>query len=117
MEPVAVIALVIALLVAVVILGLRRRPSQDDGMQTFRRHIDALSPEARREVMDRARRHDQNGQAGQSGPMGQAGHTGQTGQTGAIGPLGQFGPTGRAGRDDERGPDAAAAGGAADGNG
>lgn len=27
-------------------------------MQTFRRHIDALSPEARREVMDRARRHE-----------------------------------------------------------
>ncbi len=111
MEPVAVIALVIALLVAVVILGLRRRPSQDDGMQTFRRHIDALSPEARREVMDRARRHDQSGQGG---PSGQAG---QTGQTGPIGPLGQFGLTTRGGSDDERGPDAAAAGGAADGNG
>jgi hypothetical protein len=28
-------------------------------MATFRRHIDALSPEARRDVMDRARRHEQ----------------------------------------------------------
>jgi hypothetical protein len=47
------------LVTAVVILGSRRRPRQDEGMQTFRRHIDALSPEARREVMDRARRHDE----------------------------------------------------------
>ena len=108
MEPVAVIALVIALLVAVVILGLRRRPRQDDGMQTFRRHIDALSPEARREVMDRARRHDQGGQATPNGHAGPAGPAGQ---------VGQIGSTGRGGRDDERGPDAAAAGGAADGNG
>jgi hypothetical protein len=105
LEPVAVVALVIALLVAVVILGLRRRPRQDDGMQTFRRHIDALSPEARREVMDRARRHDQGGQATPNGHAGPAGHAGQVGSTG------------RGGRDDERGPDAAAAGGAADGNG
>jgi hypothetical protein len=93
LEPVAVIALVVALLVAVVILWMRRRPRQDEGMQTFRRHIDALSPEARREVMDRARRHEQSG------------------------PAGPAGPTARGGRDDERGPDAAAAGGAADGNG
>lgn len=58
MEPALVIALVVVLLVVLVMLGLRRRPRQDEGMQTFRRHIDALSPEARREVMDRARRHD-----------------------------------------------------------
>ncbi len=58
MEPALVIALVVVLLVVVVMLGLRRRPRQDEGMQTFRRHIDALSPEARREVMDRTRRHD-----------------------------------------------------------
>jgi hypothetical protein len=114
LEPVAVIALVIALLVAVVILGLRRRPRQDDGMQTFRRHIDALSPEARREVMDRARRHDQGGQAT---PNGHAGPFGPAGPAGPAGQVGQIGSTGRGGRDDERGPDAAAAGGAADGNG
>ncbi|MEZ5251093.1 MAG: hypothetical protein R2713_18295 [Ilumatobacteraceae bacterium] len=40
------------------ILGLRHRTRQDDGVQSFRRHIDALSPEARREVADRARRHE-----------------------------------------------------------
>lgn len=114
MEPVAVIALVIALLVAVVILGLRRRPRQDDGMQTFRRHIDALSPESRREVMDRARRHDQSGQAT---PNGHTNPFGPVGPVGHVGQAGQVGPTGRGARDDERGPDAAAAGGAADGNG
>lgn len=29
-------------------------------MASFRRHIDALSPEARRDVMDRARRNEQD---------------------------------------------------------
>jgi hypothetical protein len=32
-----------------------RRPRQEPGVASFRRHIDALSPEARREVMDRVR--------------------------------------------------------------
>ena len=31
------------------------RPRQEPGVVSFRRHIDALSPEARREVMDRVR--------------------------------------------------------------
>ncbi len=57
--PFAVIALVLMIVVAVAILGMRRRPRQDEGMQTFRRHIDALSPEARREVSDRARKHQE----------------------------------------------------------
>jgi hypothetical protein len=72
--PLAIVAVVLMLVVAVVILGMRRRPRQDEGMQTFRRHIDALSPEARREVMrhidalspearrevsDRARKHQE----------------------------------------------------------
>jgi hypothetical protein len=34
---------------------LARRPRQEPGVASFRRHIDALSPEARREVMDRVR--------------------------------------------------------------
>jgi hypothetical protein len=53
---IVVVALVVLL---VVIIGMRRRPRQDEGMQNFRRHIDALSPEARREVHDRARRHEE----------------------------------------------------------
>ena len=54
-----IIIIVVALVVLLVIIGMRRRPRQDEGMQNFRRHIDALSPEARREVHDRARRHEE----------------------------------------------------------
>jgi hypothetical protein len=76
LEPVVVIGLVVVLLAAVLILGLRHRPRQDDGMQTFRRHIDALSPEARREVMDRARRHEASREPGVlRGPDAQASGT------------------------------------------
>ena len=32
-----------------------RRPRQDPGIVGFRKHIDALSPESRREVQDRVR--------------------------------------------------------------
>lgn len=59
--PVVVIVILVAMIVvAVIMLGSRRRPRQDEGMQSFRRHIDALSPEARREVHDRARKHDED---------------------------------------------------------
>lgn len=51
---VIVVALVVATAVAVVIVRARR--GQQSGMTSFRRHIDALSPEARREVADRVRR-------------------------------------------------------------
>jgi len=47
---VIVAVLLLAALIAIRISG-RRRP--DDGVASFRRHIDALSPEARREVIDR----------------------------------------------------------------
>jgi len=49
----AVLAVVV--LVALAARLLRRRQRQDPGIDGFRRHIDALSPEARREVMDRVR--------------------------------------------------------------
>ena len=51
---IAVLLIVVAVLVlilAAVRLGARRRPV--DGVESFRRHIDALSPAARREVIDR----------------------------------------------------------------
>jgi hypothetical protein len=54
---VLIIALVVVLIGAAGFLVMRSRPRQDDGMSSFRRHIDALSPEARREVHDRERRH------------------------------------------------------------
>ncbi len=46
---------------AVVVVGLAvllvrsRRPRLDHGLDSWRRHIDALSPEARRQVIDRVR--------------------------------------------------------------
>ncbi len=42
---------VLVLILAVVRISARRRPV--DGVESFRRHIDALSPAARREVIDR----------------------------------------------------------------
>lgn len=44
-------------IVAVTMLGDTRRSRQDEGIESFRRHIDALSTEARRDVHERARRH------------------------------------------------------------
>ncbi len=43
----------VVLLVAIGLIAYTRRPRQDAGLTSFRRHIDALSPESRREVMDR----------------------------------------------------------------
>jgi hypothetical protein len=52
----AVIAVVaVVLLLAIGLIAYTRRPRQDAGLTSFRRHIDALSPESRREVMDRVR--------------------------------------------------------------
>ena len=56
---IAIVVIAIAAAVVVIVRG-HRRPRQDAGMQSFRRHIDALSPEARREVIDRARKHDED---------------------------------------------------------
>jgi len=49
------IAAGIVIVVLLVIVFAQRRPRQESGVVSFRRHIDALSPEARREVMDRVR--------------------------------------------------------------
>jgi hypothetical protein len=52
----AVIAVAaVVLLLAIGLIAYTRRPRQDSGLTSFRRHIDALSPESRREVMDRVR--------------------------------------------------------------
>ena len=55
-----VVALIlIVVVVAGVLLFANRPPREDEGIQSFRRHIDALSPEARHDVMERARRYEQ----------------------------------------------------------
>jgi len=50
---IAIVAVV--LVVVIVVIAYVRRPRQDAGVTSFRRHIDALSPESRRAVMDRVR--------------------------------------------------------------
>jgi len=48
-----VIVVVAVLIVAALAVAVFRRRPPEDGVASFRRHIDALSPEARREVIDR----------------------------------------------------------------
>jgi hypothetical protein len=48
-------AVAVVLLVAIGLIAYTRRPRQDAGLTSFRRHIDALSPESRREMIDRVR--------------------------------------------------------------
>lgn len=59
-----VIWVVVAIVAAVVILGavgmlMARRSRRADGVASFRRQIDALSPEARRPVVDEVHRLDE----------------------------------------------------------
>jgi hypothetical protein len=49
-----VAAAVVVVVIVVVVVSRRRR--QPDGVATFRRQIDALSPEARRSVVDEVQR-------------------------------------------------------------
>ena len=50
-----VVAVAVIIVVVVVVILSRGGSRQEPGVVSFRRHIDALSPEARREVMDRVR--------------------------------------------------------------
>lgn len=56
------VAIAVGVVALVVFLVVRRAPRQDAGITGFRRHIDALSPAARREVMDRVRTNDERTQ-------------------------------------------------------
>jgi hypothetical protein len=50
---VVIVAAVVVVLAIVVVVVRARRSRHSDGVATFRRQIDALSPEARRPVVDR----------------------------------------------------------------
>jgi hypothetical protein len=63
---VVIAAVAVVLLVAIGLIAYSRRPRQDAGLTSFRRHIDALSPESRREVMDRVRPSEHNGDLSRS---------------------------------------------------
>jgi hypothetical protein len=58
---VLVIALVVAVLVVLGVVAAMGRRRPPDGVTAFRRHIDALSPEARREVIDRVQHARESG--------------------------------------------------------
>ena len=48
-----IVGLVVVVVLLLGIMLSRGGPRQEPGVVSFRKHIDALSPEARREVMDR----------------------------------------------------------------
>ncbi len=50
-----VVAVAVIIVVVIVVLLSKGGSRQEPGVVSFRKHIDALSPEARREVMDRVR--------------------------------------------------------------
>jgi hypothetical protein len=53
MVTVLVAVLVLCLIIVVGVAASRRTPASDDHVDDFRRHLNALSPEARRSVADR----------------------------------------------------------------
>jgi len=61
---VAVIVIVAVVAVVVIVLYVARRPRQDAKIVGFRKHIDALSPESRREVQDRMREQQERNDPG-----------------------------------------------------
>ena len=50
---IAVIVIVVLVVIGAVVFLVFGHHQPDDGVTSFRRHIDALSPEARREVIER----------------------------------------------------------------
>ena len=57
-----------AVVVVVVVVTLVARSRRPDGVATFRRQIDALSPEARRPVVDEVQRLDEEKKSDADGP-------------------------------------------------
>jgi hypothetical protein len=52
------VVIAVAVIGAVAYLAVQRRrpPRREDGVASFQRHLDALSPEARRQVIDRVKK-------------------------------------------------------------
>jgi FtsZ-interacting cell division protein ZipA len=56
LSTVVIVICAVAVVAGVVLaLASRRRPPREHGVESFRRHIDALSPEAREEMKKHAR--------------------------------------------------------------
>ena len=62
---VVIIAVVAALIVIAVVIVVVRRRRPADGVAMFRRQIDALSPEARRPVVDRVQALEEDDERGE----------------------------------------------------
>jgi len=52
MSPTTILVLIVVAVVVVIALAIARSRRSNDGVDSFRRQIDALSPEARRPVVD-----------------------------------------------------------------
>ena len=52
MSPTTILIVIVALVVVVIVAAVVRSRRANDGVDSFRRQIDALSPEARRPVVD-----------------------------------------------------------------
>ena len=61
-----VVVAAVAVLAAVILVARARRSRHSDGVATFRRQIDALSPEARRPVVDKVQQLEE--EAGEPSP-------------------------------------------------
>ena len=61
--PVAVVAAIAVVILILVVVVVRRRRRPPDTVASFRRQIDALSPEARRGVVDQVQRIEQDDSA------------------------------------------------------
>ncbi len=57
MSSTVIVPAIIALVVVIVALAIARSRRANDGVDSFRRQIDALSPEARRPVVDQVQNH------------------------------------------------------------
>lgn len=60
---VAILLGILGVGVAVVLatIVMRRSPMSDDGIADFKRHLDALSPEARRPIVEALKKNDDQG--------------------------------------------------------
>jgi hypothetical protein len=68
---VLIVVAVLVVVVAVVAVVRARRARHSDGVETFRRQIDALSPEARRPVVDRVQRLEEEAAEPPAPPAGE----------------------------------------------
>jgi len=68
---VLIAAAALVVVIAVIAAVRARRARQSDGVETFRRQIDALSPEARRPVVDRVQRLEEEAAEPPAAPAGE----------------------------------------------